>query len=60
MRENSEKKHYLPPGLTVLEFKTERGFASSDRHTMDEYFIRPASADAPSTGEDRSDQGWLF
>lgn len=26
---NTEKKNYTPPTLTVVRFKTERGFASS-------------------------------
>ena len=29
MKENKEKRQYLPPGLTVAEFRTERGFAST-------------------------------
>ena len=29
MKENKEKRQYLPPGLAVAEFRTERGFALS-------------------------------
>lgn len=29
MAKASEKKHYIVPGLTVVSFRTERGYAAS-------------------------------
>lgn len=29
MAKASEKKHYIAPGLTVVSFRTERGYAAS-------------------------------
>lgn len=29
MAKTSEKKHYIAPGLTVVSFRTERGYAAS-------------------------------
>lgn len=29
MDKASEKKHYIAPGLTVVSFRTERGYAAS-------------------------------
>ena len=61
MKKNIEKRHYLPPGLTVVRFAAERGFAASGLRTLlTEFSLVDDPADALSTGEERSDQGWLF
>lgn len=54
------RRRYLPPGLTVVSFATERGFAHSERTVLDEFIFFTGASESPSTGENREDQGWLF
>ncbi len=55
------RRRYLPPGLTVVSFATERGFAATgNRHILDEFTFSTGASESPSTGENRQDQGWLF
>ena len=54
------RRRYLPPGLTVVSFATERGFALSERAVLDEFIFSTGASESPSTGENREDQGWLF
>ena len=54
---------YAPPCLTVVTFAAERGFALSggdaQRNILAEFFLG-APADGTSTGESRTDEGYLF
>lgn len=37
MAKVSEKKHYIAPGLTVVSFRTERGYAASRDFLLGEF-----------------------
>ncbi len=54
-----DARPYAPPRLTVVTFAAERGFALSDRTIHLEFLLNDPS-DGPSTGEPRSDAGYLF
>ena len=55
------RRRYLPPGLTVVSFATERGFVlSGSRTILDEFIFSTRASESPSTGENREDQGRLF
>lgn len=63
MNKQYQKQPYVPPGITVVLVAAERGYATSthERTLMTEFTLRSStSAESPSTGEDRTDQGWLF
>lgn len=57
-----DARPYAPPRLTVVTFAAERGFATSggneDRTILD--FLLNDPSESPSTGEPRSDEGYLF
>ncbi len=61
MKENREKRRYLPPGLTVVAFAAERGFAASQFTAVIPEFLlsEPTQANSASVGESR-DEAWLF
>lgn len=54
-----DARPYAPPRLTVVTFASERGFALSDRTTHLEFLFNNPS-EGLSTGEPRSDEGYLF
>lgn len=54
-----DARPYAPPRLIVVTFAAERGFALSDRTTHLEFLLNDPS-EGLSTGEPRSDEGYLF
>lgn len=57
MKEMKEKRSYLPPQLTVVSFKSERGYATSGPGPFD-FFLFWQNNDADQMEDYETGNGW--